>query len=297
MATSHKVILNLLKAVLDLNPKEATAVAVAHKGDEDQMDGAHPNITPLNTNEAALLALQDGTANVVGGTAWMWAREDFASSIDVLFIDEAAQMSLANALAASHAATRVVLLGDPQQLEQPKKGSHPEGVDASALGHMLGDHPTIPKERGIFLPITWRLAPSVAGFTSELFYDGLLTSKPGLENQALAGTGDHDGSGLRLLEVARRQPQFVRGGDRSDRSPSFEARLFEPECKTPRQMRLANALCRFGEMARGTQRSVTARSPSKGEATKLSQEPREAMAFCTSLLVDVAPIAGVTLLS
>jgi uncharacterized protein len=26
-------------------------------------------------------------------------------------------------------------------------------------------------------------------------------------------------------------------------------RLFEPECKTPRQMKLANALCRFREIA------------------------------------------------
>ena len=26
-------------------------------------------------------------------------------------------------------------------------------------------------------------------------------------------------------------------------------RLFEPECKTPRQMKLANALCRFRELA------------------------------------------------
>jgi uncharacterized protein len=27
-------------------------------------------------------------------------------------------------------------------------------------------------------------------------------------------------------------------------------RLFEPECRTPHQMRLANALCRYGELAR-----------------------------------------------
>ena len=26
-------------------------------------------------------------------------------------------------------------------------------------------------------------------------------------------------------------------------------RLFEPECRTPRQMQLANALCRYGEIA------------------------------------------------
>ena len=40
-----------------------------------------------------------------------------ANSVDVLFVDEAGQMSLANVLAASPAATSIVLLGDPQQLD------------------------------------------------------------------------------------------------------------------------------------------------------------------------------------
>ena len=349
-ATSHKVILNLLEAVLDLSPNEP--IAIAHKGDEDQMDGTHPNITPLASNEEAALALTTRTANVVGGTVWVWARPEFANSIDVLFVDEAAQMSLANVLAASHAASHVVLLGDPQQLEQPKKGSHPEGVDASALGHMLGDHLTIPRDRGIFLPVTWRLAPSIATFTSELFYEGKLTSKPGLENQVLTGTPDLDGSGLHLLEVphegnrnssdeeieaiatlvsrltdgscswtnetsksalvtgedilvvapynaqvSRLAERLASTGARVGTVDKFQGqeaaiviysmatsrpedaprgmeflfslnrlnvatsrarcaailvmspRLFEPECKTPRQMKLANALCRFRETA------------------------------------------------
>jgi superfamily I DNA and/or RNA helicase len=56
----------------------------------------------------------------------------------VLFVDEAGQMSLANVLAASQAARSVVLLGDPQQLDQPQRGSHPKGVDVSALEHMHG---------------------------------------------------------------------------------------------------------------------------------------------------------------
>jgi superfamily I DNA and/or RNA helicase len=30
-------------------------------------------------------------------------------------------------------------------------------------------------------------------------------------------------------------------------------RLFEPECRSPRQMQLANAFCRFAEMARGVE--------------------------------------------
>jgi uncharacterized protein len=372
MATSHKVILNLLNAVLKESPEDP--IAIAHKGDDDQMDGADPRITPLKGNPDALTALQTRTANVVGGTAWLWAREEFAKSIDVLFVDEAAQMSLANVLAASHAASRVVLLGDPQQLDQPKKGSHPEGVDASALGHMLGDHLTIPKDRGIFLPITWRLAPSIASFTSELFYESLLTSKPGLENQALTGTGDLDGSDLHLLEVphegnrnsseeeieaiealvsrlttgsaqwisekgeARRisgedilvvapyNAQVTRLAERLaptgarvgtvDKFQGQEAtiviysmatsrpedaprgmeflyslnrlnvatsrarcaailvmspQLFEPECKTPRQMKLANALCRFKEIARSL--AVIARPRSVGTRPKQSRPP------------------------
>ena len=29
-------------------------------------------------------------------------------------------------------------------------------------------------------------------------------------------------------------------------------RLFEPECRTPKQMRLANAFCRYLELAQGS---------------------------------------------
>jgi superfamily I DNA and/or RNA helicase len=57
--------------------------------------------------------------------------------VDVLFIDEAAQMSLANVLAVSQAAKTIVLLGDPRQLEQPMQGSRPKGTDVSALDHIL----------------------------------------------------------------------------------------------------------------------------------------------------------------
>ena len=127
-------------------------------------------------------------------------RQDFAQAVDVLFVDEAGQMSLANVLAVAQAAESIVLLGDPQQLEQPKKGSHPDGVDVSALEHILGEHQTIPADRGIFLPVTWRLAPSICEFTSEVFYEGRLTSKPGLEQQRLTG-GPFTGSGLWVVEV------------------------------------------------------------------------------------------------
>ena len=104
----------------------------------------------------------------------------------------------------------VVLLGDPQQLDQPQQGSHPEGADVSALEHMLGDHKTIPSDRGIFLSETWRLAPSICRFTSEVFYEGRLFPHAGLERQMLVGTAPFEGAGLwvdavRMREIRTRQ--------------------------------------------------------------------------------------------
>ena len=216
----------------------------------------------------------------------------------------------------------------------------------------LDDYLTIPKDRGIFLPITWRLSPNISSYTSDLFYESLLTSKPGLENQVLAGAADLDGSGLHLREVPHEgnrnssdeeieaiaalvssltsgssqwfnqnhEPKRISGEDilvvapynaqvtrlaerlaptgarvgtvdkfqgqeaaiviysmatsRPEDAPRgmeflyslnrlnvatsrarcaailvLSPQLLEPECKTPRQMRLANALCRFREIA------------------------------------------------
>jgi superfamily I DNA and/or RNA helicase len=138
---------------------------------------------------------------VAAGTAWLWARPDAFQSIDVLFIDEAAQMSLADVLAASQAAKGIVLLGDPRQLEQPMQGSHPEGTDVSALTHILGAHATIPPDRGLFLEETWRLHPEICDFTSELFYESRLHSRPGLELQTIKSNSRISGSGLRFLPV------------------------------------------------------------------------------------------------
>ena len=85
---------------------------------------------------------------VAGGTAWMWAREQYVDAVDVLFVDEVGQMSLANVLALSPCAKSVVLLGDPQQLEQPQQGSHPEGTEVSAMQHVLAGAETMPRSGG-----------------------------------------------------------------------------------------------------------------------------------------------------
>lgn len=350
-ATSHKVIRNLLEAVAAQADELRLTVRLAHKNSDEDEVGETPRIASFAENADALSALASGEANVVGGTAWLWARPEFAAAVDVLFVDEAGQMALANVLAVSQAANSVVLLGDPQQLEQPRKGTHPDGVGVSALDHILAGRQTIPPDRGIFLPETWRLAPAICDFTSALFYEGRLRSHAGLERQRIRGADqipssglaffgvDHDGNknwspeeiavvaglverltsgatwtdangherpiagddvlvvapynahvtrlserlrstGVRIGTVDKFQGQqapvviYTMATSRPEDAPRgmeflyslnrlnvatsrarcvaivvASPRLFEPECQSPRQMQLANGLCRFRELA------------------------------------------------
>jgi len=69
-------------------------------------------------------------------------------------------MSLADVLAV-YRQQELVLLGDPQQLERPMKGKHPEGAERSALEHLLNERKTIPEDMGFFLQRSWRLHPNL----------------------------------------------------------------------------------------------------------------------------------------
>jgi uncharacterized protein len=348
-AVSHKVIRKLLDEVLNAaREMNGAEVSCAHR-----KEGADPYSRPvreLGTNEEALQSLQSGAVNVLGGTPWLWCREQFRDSVHILFVDEAGQMALANVLACAPAGKSLVLLGDPQQLEQPQQGSHPEGSDISALAHLLDDRKTISKAQGLFLAESWRLHPAICKFTSELFYEGRLISLNGLERQNIEAPAPFSGAGLwfipvvhegnqsysleeielvatitemltrpgstwtdhggnqrplnldDILIVAPYNNQVIRLTDRLpgarvgtvDKFQGQEAavviysmttstpedaprgmeflynlnrfnvatsrarcacivvgnpRLFSPECRTPRQMELANVLCRYAEMS------------------------------------------------
>jgi AAA domain/RNase_H superfamily len=197
-ANSHKVIRNLLDEVVRAADEREIDVQCIEKVTEAEDD--MPRITFTKDNAEVFEAL-NSTCQVAAGTKWLWAREEAFESVDVLFVDEAAQMSLADVLAVSQAALCIVLLGDPQQLEQPVRGSHPEGVDVSALDYILGEDQTIRPDRGLFLEETWRLHPDICAFTSELFYEGRLQSRRGLEIQDIKSTGPIRGSGLRFIPV------------------------------------------------------------------------------------------------
>ncbi|MBR0831342.1 TM0106 family RecB-like putative nuclease [Bradyrhizobium manausense] len=197
-ANSHKVIRHLLDKSLEAAAEQRLTIQCIQKVRDEP--GFHPGLQLTTKNPDFIDGLGNG-CQVGGATGWFWARSDAAGIVDVLFVDEAAQMSLANALAVSQAAKSIVLLGDPRQLEQPMQGSHPDGVATSALDHVLGEHKTIEAGRGLFLEETWRLHPDICTFTSELFYEGRLRPRAGLERQQIMSSSRVQGSGLRYLAV------------------------------------------------------------------------------------------------
>jgi uncharacterized protein len=199
--TSHKVIGNLLSAVLDAASAEGVDVRPVQKGDREQVL-ADARVARAKDAADVRARLADGRANLAAGTSWLWATSRMTGAVDVLFVDEAGQISLANVLAISRATDNVVLLGDPQQLDQPLKGTHPPGADRSALAHLLGGAATMPPTLGLFLERTWRLHPDLCGFTSEVFYDDRLEPEPHLAVQrVMADASIVDGTGPRHLAV------------------------------------------------------------------------------------------------
>ena len=197
-ANSHKVIGELLTKVADKAAGLGANVAI---GQRTRAEPARAQFTHLTTNKEAQEALADGSVVVVGATTWLWAREDMIDSVDALFIDEAGQMSLADAIAASPCAKSLVLLGDPQQLDQPLQGTHPPGSERSVLAHLLDRDQVMPDHLGLFLDRTWRLHPEICNFTSEVFYEGRLQAHPGRDKLYLKGVSTLSGTGLRHVDA------------------------------------------------------------------------------------------------
>ncbi|HSE36937.1 MAG TPA: TM0106 family RecB-like putative nuclease, partial [Blastocatellia bacterium] len=199
-AVSHKVISKLLEETCAAAREAEVNLKVIQKVDSG--NGCDDEIViRAKDNNAVAKALGDREAQVAAGTVWLWARQEMADAVDVLFVDEAGQMSLANVLAASPAAKSIVLLGDPQQLDQPQRGVHPPGAEASALSHLLNGRATIAEDQGLFLAESWRLHPDVCAFTSEVFYDNRLVPRPENATQRLNARGPFDGTGLRFVPV------------------------------------------------------------------------------------------------
>ena len=198
-ANSHAVISNLLAGIVECAEEAGGELRISQKSD----DGGgfnHPWVTQRTSNDQ--MAADLATAQVLAGTAWLFCRPEFDQTLDYMVVDEAGQLSLANVIAVGTAARNLVMVGDPNQLAQPSKGTHPPGVDVSGLSHLLGNAATMPPDLGLFLDHTHRLHPAICTYISEVFYDDRLASLPGCDRQAVGGEGTLAGSGLRWCPVA-----------------------------------------------------------------------------------------------
>lgn len=195
-ALSHKVISNLLMKVWEVAQESGLNIQMVQKVQPN------PDNPPpwLESNDENYIQSTIGKADVIAGTTFMWSKTPYQSSIDYLFVDEAGQLSLIDTLSVSHTCSNLVLLGDPQQLKQPQQGVHPDGTEVSALEHVLQGGKTIASNRGVFLPMTWRMHSSINTFVSELFYEARLHSKEHLDQQQIIGS-KYAGSGVYLEEV------------------------------------------------------------------------------------------------
>jgi uncharacterized protein len=187
VAQSHAVVENVLSAVVarGMNPE-----AIGKRPSSTHSKDSEWPYQPIDAKNAAAFFAEAHTGTVTGGTAWTYSSPDFspAEGYDLIVIDEAGQYSMANSLAVTHAAQRVLLLGDPQQLPQVSQGVHPEPVDESALAWLVGDDPTIAEDRGFFLDETWRMHPNLTRAVSELSYEGKLHSVKVTEQRHLEGS-------------------------------------------------------------------------------------------------------------
>lgn len=114
-SNSHEAIRNVLMGCLNAmeDADLPLTLDMVHKvsGEEDGYpDGVAIRRTTDNAEAAA-------GRQVVGGTAYFFAREENVQAFDWLFVDEAGQVGLANMAAMGRAARNIVLVGDPRHAE------------------------------------------------------------------------------------------------------------------------------------------------------------------------------------
>jgi predicted RecB family nuclease len=185
LSNSHKAIHNLLAGVLDAAREQGVpvrAVKKASRGNpETEYEDPEGRVENLGSNEDVWRS----GAQLVAGTAWLFADDRADQQLDALFVDEAGQVALANLVAAGTSARNIVLLGDQMQLAQPVQGVHPGRSGDSALDYLLDGAATIAAERGIFLTTSWRMNPAICSFISEAVYEGRLMPERGNAQRTL----------------------------------------------------------------------------------------------------------------
>jgi uncharacterized protein len=247
---SHKAIHNLLQKVEACVLERGGGFRGRYKHSKGNAGSEYHSLLPAPFVESvdANEPFFGDDYQLAAGTGWLCAREELDGKFDYLFIDEAGQVSLADAIAMSLCAKNVVLLGDPSQLAQVSQGRHPLHADDSVLQHLLGDDQTVSPDRGIFLERSYRMQPQICEFVSDAMYDGRL--KPaeaaaqhriltdsreyaGLYFIGLEHAGNSSSSSEEACEIVRQISLLLAQGTLADSTPAeslITRRVEERDC-------------------------------------------------------------------
>lgn len=201
-ALSHAVMTELMQKVYDrIVEDKIQNVKIFQKVNADVLNSKGYENWPDEKKEIWTMS-KDNPANysdynIIVGTSFMWVSKPVI--VDLMIVDEAGQLSLADTMCVSDSCKRMVMFGDPQQLQQPQKAVHPFGTDDSALGHIFGGRKTVDEEYGLLLNTSFRMHDDICAFVSEMFYDGKLMHDEANSNHAILNNDTFKGSGMRFV--------------------------------------------------------------------------------------------------
>ena len=210
-ANTHSAVEQLLQEIAahaeEFGYSSGSPLKILHKPKGSAANAFSPRtdvvvVTASMKNDEVSTAAADH--HIIASTSFLFTSKPMRNRIDILFIDEAGQLSLADTLGASLSTNNLVLVGDPQQLKQPTKAAHPGQSGLSGLEYINQDADVVPPNYGVLLRTTRRMHPTITKFVSEQVYEGKLLSDDACARQEIDGAGELSGSGLRWVPVHHR---------------------------------------------------------------------------------------------
>ena len=199
--------------------RQGVDVRPSRSGDDGRRSSTTTAASAGDDDRGPCARLDDGRANLAAGTAWLWASTKMRDAVDVLFVDEAGQISLAQRRRDRPAATAASCCS---AIRSSSTSRCRAAIRRAPIGRRWPtSSATRPRCRPTAACSSRRpgaCTRTSAHFTSEVFYDDRLEPEAHLGGQALDGAGRARGrrraAAARAADRRRRQRIARRGGRR-----------------------------------------------------------------------------------
>ena len=199
--------------------RRGVRVRIGQKAGERRGPDVEPRRSRSQSTADVRTALATGEIDVVGGTAWLWSAPDMEGSVDVLFVDEAGQFSLANAIAVvAGAADRSCCSAIRSSWTSRSRAATRRAPSAARSGTCSADDAVMPRRPR---PVPRRHLAAAPGHVPlsrpRSSTRERLGSEPSARAPGARGVAPADGTGMRWL-AGRRTPATRPSRSRRPRS-------------------------------------------------------------------------------